>query len=551
MEKIIKIGLNINWQLPPNWLRFIIISVLAIGIFFRFVNLDKKIYWGDEAATSFWISGYDSSVISLLYTGEIIQVEDLQKYQKIFPGTGVIDTVNAVAKNTPLHPPLYFALVRLWVGVFGDSITAIRAFSAVISLCVFPAIYWLCWELFNSSLVGWIAIALTAVCPYQVLYAQEARPYILWAVTILLSSACLLRAIRINKPLNWGLYAIALAASLYTNVFSVLVAIGQGIYILVIQGFKLNKIFSKIVINYLLASFGGILLFSPWMSLLINYQIHREIEPGTPFLVLSKRLIGIISRIFLDLGIDSSDEIKKVLPLTIPILLILITIGWSFYFLYRTTRKATWGFVFTLTGCCLIPFFIRDILTSTGTFLISNRYLFPSYLGIEIAVAYLLAHKIIAHKIIAHKITKVKIHWQQKFWQLVFLSLLSAGILSGIVSSQAEVWWHKGGPITKHELEVVYIVNQSSHPLIVSDAGWWNIMNLSSKLDAKVRLQLFNYRQDPTIRFQRLLEPEVIAAYNSYSDVFLFRPSEELFNQFEKINHHSLESVKEQILWKK
>jgi uncharacterized membrane protein len=542
MEKKFKKKSNQTCQYFPKLLIYIILLVLGVGIFFRFVNLDKKIYWGDEAFTSLWISGHHLSVIETIYNGKIISIENLHKYQKILPENGVIDTVNAVAKNNPLHPPLYFALLRLWVGVFGDSIAATRSFSAVISLCIFPAIYWLCLELFNSSLVGWIAIALTAVSPYHILYAQEARPYILWAVTILLSSACLLRAIRINKPLNWGIYAIALAASLYTNVFSVFVAFGQGIYILLIQRFRFSQIvINKILINYLLASFAGILLFSPWMSLLINYQIHRETEPGTPFLVLSKRLIGIISRIFLDVGVDSSDEIKKAIPLIIPILLILITIGFSFYFLYQTTSKATWGFIFTLTGCCLIPFFIRDILTSTGTFLISNRYLFPSYLGIEIAVAYLLAHKI----------TQVKISWQKKFWQLFFLTLLSAGILSGIVSSQAEVWWNKGGPITQDELEIVYIVNQSSHPLIVSDAGFWNIMNLSSKLDSKVRLQLFNYRLDPTIRFQRLLEPEVIAAYNSYSDIFLFKPSEELLNQFEKINHHSLKSVKEQILWKK
>lgn len=540
MNHTIDIWPKIKWRNYP-WLKFSIIAVLVIGIYFRFVNLDRKIYWGDEAATSIWLSGHSSSLVSTLYTGEIIQAEDLQEYLRIIPGSGVIDTVNAVAKDSPLHPPLYFAIARLWVGVFGNSIAATRAFSAVVSLGIFPGIYWLCLELFNSPLVGWIAIALTAVSPYHILYAQEARPYILWALTILLSSACLLRAIRTQKTLHWGIYAIALAASLYTNIFSVLVAIGQGIYVLLIQGFRV----SKIIIAYFLAFWGGILLFSPWMSLLVNYQIQREAEPGTPFLALSKRLIGIISRTFLDVGIDASDEINKALPLLLPILLILMIIGFSFYFLYRTTRKETWGFVFILTGCCLIPFLIRDLLTTTGTFLISNRYLFPSYLGIEIAVAYLLAQQI------AHQVTERKIYWQRKFWQLVFLALLAAGILSGIVSSQAEVWWNKGGPITKHELEVVRIVNQSNRPLIVSDAGLWNILNLSSKLDAKVHLQLFNYLLDPTQRLQGLLKPENIAAYNSYSDVFLFKPSEELLHEFAKINHRSLQSVKEEILWKK
>jgi uncharacterized membrane protein len=40
------------WTMPPGWLRFFIIILLFLGIFFRFVNLDQKVYWIDEAFTS-------------------------------------------------------------------------------------------------------------------------------------------------------------------------------------------------------------------------------------------------------------------------------------------------------------------------------------------------------------------------------------------------------------------------------------------------------------------------------------------------------------------
>jgi uncharacterized membrane protein len=30
------------WTMPPGWLRFFIIILLFLGIFFRFVNLDQK-----------------------------------------------------------------------------------------------------------------------------------------------------------------------------------------------------------------------------------------------------------------------------------------------------------------------------------------------------------------------------------------------------------------------------------------------------------------------------------------------------------------------------
>lgn len=83
---------------------------------------------------------------------------------------------------------MYFVMVKQWVQWFGNSITITRSFSALVSLLAFPLIYLLCQELFNSSVIGWIAVSLLAVSPLHILYAQEARSYSLWTVTILLSS---------------------------------------------------------------------------------------------------------------------------------------------------------------------------------------------------------------------------------------------------------------------------------------------------------------------------------------------------------------------------
>jgi uncharacterized membrane protein len=67
-----------NWSLHQSGLRFLIITLLAIGIFFRFVNLDRKIYWGDEVATSLMISGYTQAEMNQqLWNGRVISVEAL------------------------------------------------------------------------------------------------------------------------------------------------------------------------------------------------------------------------------------------------------------------------------------------------------------------------------------------------------------------------------------------------------------------------------------------------------------------------------------------
>jgi uncharacterized membrane protein len=160
-------------------LRFFIVILLAIGIFFRFVNLDKKVYWHDETYTSLRVSGYNVEQVSRkLFNSQEISIKDLQKYQRPNPETSAIDTIKGLAKEEPQHPPLYYAIARFWAQWFGSSPTAMRSLPVLFSLLVFPCIYWLCLELFESSIVGWVAVGLIAVSPIFIRYAQEARQYL-------------------------------------------------------------------------------------------------------------------------------------------------------------------------------------------------------------------------------------------------------------------------------------------------------------------------------------------------------------------------------------
>ena len=206
-------------QLPKPW-RFLIITTLFIGIFFRFANLDQKVYWVDEAATSRRISGYtETEVEKHIFDGRLIGIGNLQKYQYPSAEKSAADTIKTLILEDPQHPPFYFVLLTTWLKFFGNSVTAIRSFSAIISLLTFPCIYWLCQELFQSKWVSWTAVALTTISPVHVVYAQEARQYTLWMVMILLSSAILLRAIRQKTKINWLIYALTVALGLYTHLF--------------------------------------------------------------------------------------------------------------------------------------------------------------------------------------------------------------------------------------------------------------------------------------------------------------------------------------------
>ena len=501
---------EISWK----GLHFLIVILLVIGVFFRFVNIDYKISWIDEAHTLFRISDTNQPTIYKALANQEISLEDLQSSLQVNPQkTGVIDVIKNNLVKAPEHPPLYYVIARLWAEWFGNTVAVARSASAFISLFVFPCIYWLCRELFGSSLAGWIGIALVAVSPFHVLYAQEARQYSLWTVTILLSSAALLRAMRVNTKLSWITYGATLALGLYSNLFFTLVAIAQGIYVVVIEGFRL----SKTLATYLLACIPGLLAFAPWIWLFISKSSKRQetaswMTQNPNLLTMVKRWVGNLSRVFFDFGFDESATFTDTILLIPLIVILLILVGYSIYFLCRQAPKRVWLFVLTLIGVPTLPFVVVDLISGTissGT----ARYLVPCWVGVQLAVIYLFATKI------TYPFSNI---WQRKLWQLIILAMLSSGILSLVLISQAQTWWSKGE--SKEHLQIATIVNQATQPLLISDYYLASILPLTYQLEPKVRLNLVSELNYPNI-------PKIP---RNFKNVFLFKPSEEMRQAFKQ-----------------
>lgn len=533
-----------NWQLPPTWLRFFIVSILVLGIFFRFVNLGRKVYWTDETYTSLRVSGYTHpEYVHQVFDKDKTYVTDIkffQKYQKINSEKSLIDTVKGLAVEEPQHPPLYYIMARLWMQVFGNSLVAIRSLSSVLSLLVFPCIYWLCLELFNSSIVGWIAIALIAVSPFHVLYAQEAREYTLWTVTVLLSSAALLHALRLESEVkngsrirNWSIYAATVALALYSYLSSVFVLVGHGIYVLISHKFRFNKT----VKAYILASFIGFLVFLPWFLIIIKNasQVKETMawvtEPKTLSYLVNEWIYNQVY-VFVDFWYyftyyPSSHFNFAFGKFLIP--LILIIIGYSLYFICRQTPVRVWLFILTLIGVTALALVIPDLI-SGGYRSTMSRYLIPCYLGVELAVAYLLATQI--------NPINAKV-WQQKLWQSVTILLLAGGIVSCAVSSQAETWWNKR-TISYDEVQIARVINQSPKPLLF--------------LGRKESHTVFTlgHLLEPKVRFQIVTQTSHLKVTEGFSNVFLYHPSQELKDELEKEQHYKAKIVykgRKQNLW--
>lgn len=520
-------------QLAPNRLRFLIVVLLMVGIFFRFFNLDRKVYWHDETFTSLRISGYTSNEAKQqIFNGRIINKESFAKFQSLNMEKGLRDTIISLEVDDPQHPPLYYILARFWVGIFGNSVTVIRSLSAFISLLIFPSIYWLCRELFKASAwVSEVAIALLAISPIHLVYAQEAREYILWIVTILVCSASLLRALRLESKdrvlriLNWGMYAVTLALSLYTFLFSGFVVVAHGIYVIAIAKFR----FTKTVKAYLLASLAGFLAFTYWIMVLIVNLL--QVKSSTAWTKTHLPLDGLIkswllqlNRIFLDLDLGFENPFTYVIT---PFFLVLV--GYSIYFICRKTNYKIWLFIVTLIMIPALPLMLPDLLFG-GIRSLAERYLLISYLGIQLAVSYLLATQL-------HNKNFVR----RRIWQTIMGLVIICGLVSYGVSSQAETWWSK--VISYGNPQVAKIINQATHPLLISnDSGinYGNVFSLSYLLEPKVQFQLVKDRSIPNIP-------------DEFTDIFLLNPSDTWRKQIEKTYNYKTFLVygdKNYLLWK-
>ena len=524
-----------------TWLQPLLIILLILGIFFRFVNLDKKVYWYDETITSLRLAGYTKEEFTEKVAGPIIDIQTLQKYQRINFERGVVDTVKALAVGNPEQPPLYYAIAYFWRQLFGDSIAVTRSLSAAISLLVFPGIYWLCWELFNLPIVGLIATALIAVSPFHVLYAQEARAYSLFTVIILLSSCVFLRAIRLEthsvvsqrqRIICWGLYAITVGLGLYSQLLFILVIMGHGIYIFVteiIMRLKTHNYFSlRKITGYLIATLSGIIAFIPWILCIINnFSELGWVANKINILTLLTRLGVNINSVVFDVQIGTKERLFDVISgkdnlqfgmdnlWLYTVLPTLILIGYSLKFLCKNTPQSIWLFILILILSTATPLVLKDLISGGQRSSIA-RYLIPCYVGIQLAIAYLLSNKITTKNIN-----------QQKLWQIITIILISGSVLSCTMSSQSETWWNKYS--SYYNPPVAKIINQATQPLIVSSNAI-RLTSLSYLLENKVKLQVVPGENFPKIP-------------DGFSEIFLFYPSKKLQLNLKKAENYKLDSV--------
>jgi uncharacterized membrane protein len=477
-------------------LAIVALLLVSVGAYFRLAHLDRKVFWRDETHTALWISGLSRSDFAREAEAKVLLgPEDLKKYRSVNPGTGVRDTIRYLATVVPHHTPLYGVLARLWAGVFGDSVAAMRALPALLSLLGFPLIYWLARELFESAAGAWIALGLFAVSPFHVLYAQEARPYSLWIVATLLSGASLLRAMRLRTRTSFALYGVTTAVGLYSFLLFGFVLVGHGLYVLAVEGLRPTRA----AVACAAAALGGLLVFTPWLAV-IAWNLDAALwrtrwlgEPAEPVYWLGAAAYA-ASVAFVDFG-----EGLAVVSHGLTVVPALALIAWALVLLCRGTPRRVWAFVVAMIAPLASTLLLMDLALGGRRSGVA-RYLAPAHLGYVLAVAGALAMKI--------ETGNLRRRLGFGFGALV---LVASGIASCALSSRAETWWNKGR--TTPDRAMARIIARTARPLLVADVRQMgDVISLSYDLGDAVRVLFAGDRGLPGLP-------------DGFTEVFTLRPT--------------------------
>lgn len=509
-----------------RWLINLLAIGILLGIGFRFFELDRKLYWHDEAYTSIRAAGFTRQQIDdELFQNRIIPAPELQKYQQIKPGSTEADTIRSLALEDPQHPPLYFLMARWWMQQFGSSLTASRSLPALLSLLSLPLMYALAQELFASNLTALLATAILALSPFDILFAQTARQYSLLTVLVIGSSWLLLRSLRLGGWQNWVSYSLVSALGLYTHPFFSLTIVGHGVFVIAYWLFVKKRAVEGHVTNsqFFLAVIAALILYIPWIYVLAT-NLERasattdwtRVSPGLLYLVKLWTLSFTALFFDLDFGFDNIWTYLLRLPF-------LLLIAVAIYQICRWTRSSTLLFILT---SIFVPFLLLALpdLILGGKRSAVSRYLISCFPGVQLAVAYLLA---------------CYLKTQQRFWQVILALVFTASIASCTVSAFSDTWWSKdlsyfNAEVAKNINKEVIANRSIKDTIVISDRGndftnMGDLLSLSYLLDKDVRLMLLSQSPDMEL-------------LTKYSAPLVFRPSEKLRSAFKR-NQRRLEPI--------
>lgn len=225
---------------PDNGRTFAIVAffLFALGLGLRLLQIGEVEFWLDEALT-----------------GYLVHTEDWL-YR---------------VHNTP---PLYFLLLRGWSALFGLDEASLRSLSAVSGAALIPLSMYAGRAIFGRD-AGIAAGVVVLVSPISIYYAQEARPYALLTVELMLAYWMIWRVETHDRAATWVLLLLGTTAAIYTHSLSV-IPLSAAYLIAVVKAYQRRQ-YSHVRL-FLATGAASCFLYLPWFLWWINVTDFNPID---------------------------------------------------------------------------------------------------------------------------------------------------------------------------------------------------------------------------------------------------------------------------------
>lgn len=210
-------------------------------------------------------------------------------------------------------PPLYYAILHVWMRVLGSGDVSVRTLSGVFAVMALPAM-WFAGRRLGGTRSAWVAVVLLAASPFATHYATETRMYALVTLISVLGLLAALRALERPSVSRLALVSLDAALLLYSHYWSLYV-VAAGFAVLVWRGWRKGDAAAKRVAGALVV--GGV-AFIPWLPVLAYQARHT----GTPWASPSQPW-----RVFPDVVGEFAGGAAPESPLNFILLVLLLALG--------------------------------------------------------------------------------------------------------------------------------------------------------------------------------------------------------------------------------
>jgi uncharacterized membrane protein len=239
------------------------VLVLLLALVLRLINLGGRPMWYDEA---FAVLYAEKPLATMLY--------------------GTLTQVGGAAAD--VHPLFFYSMLHAWMLVAGQSPAAVRALSVLVGTATVGMAYLLARRLFDRR-VGLAAALIVAVAPFHVYYSQEARMYVWLGFAAAGMAYFFVRAWAAGGWLNWLVFGLFGALTLYAHNLGVMFLAGLDLWLLwawLRPGAACWRNFRPVLLSHLLM----VGLFAPWLVVVPSQfgkiqQAYWVEQPGIASLI--------------------------------------------------------------------------------------------------------------------------------------------------------------------------------------------------------------------------------------------------------------------------